>query len=81
MTSCVFLHNRSDISEDLSTIELETYSLYARDISQARYTIFLSRGRNWLRYLTHWVYSSSNFDSRGTGSRLLMRFRIVMGAP
>ena len=35
MTSCVFLHSYH-ISEGLTIAKLETYSLYARDISQAR---------------------------------------------
>lgn len=45
------------------------------------YTIRFSLGKNWLRYSTHCVYSSSSFDSRGTGSRFLTRLRIVIGAP
>lgn len=66
---------------DAPLMDETTHSLYARDISHARYTILFPCGRNWLRYRTHCVYSSSSLDSRGTGSRRLMRFRMVIGAP
>ncbi len=61
--------------------DVRTYSLYARDISHAWYTIFLSSGKNWFKKLTQWVYSSKSFDSLGCGSRFFIRFRIMIGAP
>ena len=80
MTSCSLLqmdHKATQICRERMT----TYSLWARAISQAWYTIFFPSGRNWLRYSTHWVYSTNNIDSRGTGSRFLTRLRMVIGAP
>ena len=38
-------------------------------MSQALYKIFLSLGRNWLRYVMALVYSLSRIDSRGVRSR------------
>ena len=58
-----------------------SYSLYARDISHAWYTIFLPSGRNWFRKFTQWVYSSRSLDSLGCGSRFLIKFKIMIGAP
>lgn len=50
-------------------------------MSHAMYRIFLPSGRNWFRYSTHSPYSASSFDSRGTASFVLTRFRMKIGAP